>query len=130
MRHLVGAALLLLLCGAPGFAQQPDDAGGAVGRGLVCDSSRQLERFVEFLNQGHAEEEALRAVNDEAQSPTACGVFLAAFAVGKPVARATMLGEPIRIVEITVIAISDGSRWTTVPPTRQYTMLSEPGVDL
>lgn len=130
MRWLFPTTLMLLLCGTPALAQQSHDPDGAVGRGLVCDSSRQLERFVEFLNQGKQEDDALQAVNDEAQNPMACGVFLAAFALGKPVINATMLGEAVRIVEITVIAVNDGAEWRSVQPTTQYTLLSEPGQEL
>jgi len=130
MRWLIPAVLTLLLCGTSAIAQQSHDLDGAVGRGLVCDSSRQLERFVEFLNQGQKEDDALQAVNDEALNPMACGVFLAAFALGKPVIQATMQGEAVRIVEITVIAVNDGAEWRSVPPTTQYTLLSEPGEDL
>lgn len=130
MRWLSPAALTLLLCSTPAIAQQSNELDGAVGRGLVCDSSRQLERFVEFLNQGQQEDDALQSVNDEAQNPMACGVFLTAFALGKPVNKATMLGEAVRIVEITVIAVNDGAEWRSVTPTTQYTLLSEPGEDL
>ena len=130
MRWLFPTTLMLLLCGTPALAQQSHDPDGAVGRGLVCDSSRQLERFVEFLNQGKQEDDALQAVNDEAQNPMACGVFLAAFALGKPVINAMMLGEAVRIVEITVIAVNDGAEWRSVQPITQYTLLSEPGQEL
>jgi hypothetical protein len=53
---------------------------------------------------------------------------MAAFAAGKPIDKMKMLGEAVELVEITIVAISDGAGWTRVPPTTQYMIRSEPGI--
>jgi hypothetical protein len=116
MRYLLPMILALLLCCAPAVAQQHDGVP-TVGEGLVCDSPQQLHRFVEIRNQGREAEEAVRAVNDETKNPVACGTVTAAFAGGKPIDKMKMLGGAVELVEITIVAISDGASWTRVPPT-------------
>jgi hypothetical protein len=128
MRYLLPILLALPLAGAPAAAQQADDATPAVGHGLICDSPQQLHRFVDIRNQGRAADEAIRAVNAEAKNPIACGTVMAAFAAGKRVDKVKMLGEAVELVEITIVAVSDGTGWTRVPPTTQYMIRTEPGL--
>jgi len=130
MRYLLPFALALPLACAPAHAQQRDEAKPAVGHGLICDSPQQLHRIVEMRNQGREAEEAVRTVNEEAKNPIACGMVMAAFAAGKPVDKMKMLGEAIELVEITIMAVSDGAGWTRIPPTTQYMIRSEPGIEL
>ncbi len=130
MRYLLAIAFALLLACAPAAAQQHDEAAPALGQGLICDSPQQLHRFVEIRNQGRGAEEAVRTVNEEANNPIACGSVMAAFAPGKPVDKMKMLGEAVELIEITVVAISDGSSWKRVPPTTQYAIRTEPGIEL
>lgn len=131
MRYLLPMALGIPLACAPALAQQKGDATApAIGQGLVCDSAQQLHRFVDMRNQGREAEEAVRTINQEARNPVACGSVMAAFAPGKPVDKMKMLGESVELIEITVIAISDGANWTKVPPTTQYAIRSEPGLSI
>jgi len=128
MRYLLPIALALPFACASAVAQQPKDAAPAVAHGLICDSPQQLHRFVEMRNQGREADEAIRTVNEEANNPIACGTVMAAFAAGKPVDKMKMRGEAVELVEITIVAISDGAGWTRVPPTTQYMIRSEPGI--
>jgi hypothetical protein len=128
MRYLLPIFVALPLACAPALAQQADNAAPAVGHGLICDSPQQLHRIVDIRNQGRDIDEAIRAVNDEAKNPIACGTVMAAFAAGKSVDKMKMLGEAVELVEITIMAISDGSGWTRVPPTTQYMIRTEPGI--
>ncbi len=130
MRYLLAIALALPLACASAGAQQQNVTAPAVGQGLICDSPQQLHRFVEIRNQGRNAEEAIRTVNEEAKSPIACGSVMAAFAPGKPIDKMRMLGESVELIEITVVAVSDGAGWTRVPPTTQYAIRSEPGIEL
>jgi hypothetical protein len=130
MRYLFPIALALPLACASAAAQQIDDTAPAVGHGLICDSPQQVHRFVDIRNQGRDADEALRTVNEEANNPIACGTVMAAFAAGKPVDKMKMLGETVEVVEITIMAISDGTGWTRVPPTTQYMIRSEPGITI
>ena len=64
------------------------------------------------------------------KNPLACGMVMAAFAPGKAVDKMKMLGEAIELVEITVVAISDGTGWKRVSPTTQYAIRTEPGIEI
>jgi len=131
MRYLFSAFVALALACAPAVAQQPQsDKLPAIGQGLICDSPQQLQRFVQIRNQGREADEAVRVVNEEAKNPIACGVVRAAFAPGKPIDKLKMLGEAVELVEITIVAISDGASWTKIPPTTQYMIRSEPGIGI
>ncbi len=130
MRYFFPIALALSFTGAPALAQQQGDTAPAVGHGLICDSPQQLHRFVDIRNQGRDADEAIQTVNREAKNPIACGTVMAAFAAGKPIDKMKMLGEAVELVEITIIAISDGAGWTKVPPTTQYMIRAEPGIGI
>ncbi len=130
MRYLLPMVVAVPLVCAPALAQQHDDAMPSVGQGLICDSPQQLHRFVDIRNQGRDADEAVRTVNEEAKNPIACGSVMAAFAAGKSIDRMKMLGEAVELVEITIVAISDGTGWTKVPPTTQYMIRSEPGLSI
>ncbi len=131
MRYLFPMFLAIPLAGAPATAQQGgEETAPAVGQGLICDSPQQLHRFVDMRNQGREAEEAVRTINQEAKNPVACGTVMAAFAPGKPVDKMKMLGEAVELIEITVVAVNDGASWTKVPPTTQYAIRTEPGLEI
>jgi len=133
MRYLFAMFVAMSLTWAAGAAQQPgghDETAPAVGQGLICDSPQQLHRFVDMRNQGREAEEAVRTINHEARNPLACGSVMAAFALGKSIDKLTMLGETVELVEITVVAVSDGARWTRVPPKTQYAIRTQPGIEI
>ncbi len=127
---LLPTALALLLACAPSRAQDAGKAEQSIGPTLICDTPDQLNRFVELVNDGREAGAAVRLVNEEVRNPLACGNALAAFEVGKPVAEVKMLGELVSIVEVEVFALSDGSEWTQVHPTTQYTIRRHPGETL
>jgi hypothetical protein len=65
-----------------------------VGDALVCDTRKQVDRYIEFYNGD--QEEAVRAINREEGDPTACGVVSAAFVRGltsEPPAMGTWLSR-------------------------------------
>ncbi len=77
-----------------------------VGHGVLCDTVRQVERFVSLRDNGKDVRSALQTVNDEAQNAAACNLALFMFAPGKPIAELTIKGRLMSIVEITVYAVA------------------------
>ena len=61
-----------------------------VGHGVLCDTVRQVERFVSLRDNGKDVRGALQTVNDEAQNAAACNLALFMFAPGKPIAELTI----------------------------------------
>jgi len=119
-------ALALQLPYARSGAEKTERAENTVGPALICDSPQQLNRFVDLINTGREALDAIRVVNEEAENPTACGNALAAFEIGKTVAEVKMLGQLFSIVEVKVTALNDGSEWTQVQPTTQYSIRQIP----
>jgi hypothetical protein len=129
MRALLGTAAFVLLGCFPARAQQFERNGG-VGRELICDTPTQLERFIAFRNEGQDAEAALRSVNAEVHDPIACGIVVAAFTYGKAIVQLKLQGELVSIIEITIVAMSDGAAWMKVPETIQYAIVGNPGTEL
>ena len=98
-----------------------------LGRGVICDTPQQAERFATLRSGGKDTEVALRAVNDEIKVGRACGLASVLFTGGEPVARLSMMGRSVSILEITVHAFGNGAAWTQVPATVQYTVVTEKG---
>ncbi len=117
-------ALLLSLCYIPAVAQEQHVM--AVGRGVMCDTPQQIERFATLRSDGKDADVALRTINNGA--PDACSFGLVAFTGGAPVAQLSVNGRPVSVVEITVHAFSHGSVWKAVPEAVRYTLVMERGL--
>ncbi len=88
------------------FALAPAGAQGLaveLGRGLVCDTQRQVERFV-ALFAGDAEA-AVAAVNREENDPTACVIATIAFVRGPAIGTVRNRKAAYRIVRILVVGV-------------------------
>jgi hypothetical protein len=117
------AFVLVLVCFPAGaIAQEPEpDSSTEIGTGIVCDSARQIERYVALKAEGARPEQAIQLVNAEAKSPHACGVVVAAFIPGAEVGSLPVTGGILRVMEITIVAAATGAGWSSVPATTQYT---------
>jgi hypothetical protein len=121
-RLLFGALLLSV----PSAAEQSEQITDT-GKGLICYTSTQVERFMNLVSEGGDTDAAIHTVNDEAANPIACGIILVEFTRGELISHRIMKGEPVSIVEITVVAVNIGLVWERVPATNQYTIYSEQG---
>src|SRR5262245_28956211 len=117
------AFVLVLLCFPAGaIAQEQNrEASPVVGGGVVCDSAQQIERYFALKGEGAEPEQAVRLVNTEAKDPRACAIIVVAFVPRAEVAKLTVNGGVIRVMEITVIAAATPAGWDRVPPVTQYT---------
>jgi hypothetical protein len=125
------AIAAMLLSAAP-LGAQPGRGAEAlnVGRGVICDTAEQAQRFVALRNSGSATVQALQVINREAAKPTACGEAMVAFRLGEPIQDAKVEGLAVNVVKITVVAFSDGRRWSTVPETVQYAIVAPQGIEV
>jgi hypothetical protein len=98
-----------------------------VGRGVVCDTADQIQRFVMLRDNGRDMDVALNTVNEDAQSATACNFVLVKFTTPKPLAALTVRSKLVSIVEIRVVAFGNGTSWRPVPGVAQYTVVLESG---
>src|SRR5262245_30293119 len=109
------AALIALALTAPAYAQDGTPQGhvGHVEQGhvetdtnLVCDTQRQVERFVELFdeNKGSAEA-AIAAVNVEQDSPDACVIATTAYRRGDRVATVKNAEATFDVVRVDVVGV-------------------------
>jgi len=118
---MFGAPLLFLLSCFPAAAEE-------IGRGVICDTPEQVERFVTLRNHGTDPRDALKTVNEHAQSSTACNYAMVVFTSDKPVSDMTVNGRLVHILQITVLAFGNGSAWKRMPDMVQYTAFIEKGL--
>jgi hypothetical protein len=129
--RLALAISAILLSAAPLNAQLGRGAEAInVGRGVICDTSEQAQRFLALRNSGTEQSLALLAINKDAASETACGEATVAFRIGEPLKSGVVEGLGVNVVKITVVAYSDGQRWTPIPETAQYAIVAPKGIEV
>jgi hypothetical protein len=109
LSYIIHVALLsVLLCGSA-RAQKVE-----VGIGVVCDTQRQMERFVALFESDA--EAAVNAVNAEQDDPTACVLGSIAYLRGPDIATARARHATFQIVRILVVGIfTEAGYRATVP---------------
>lgn len=106
----------LLSFPAAGKAQEAQ-----IGTGLVCDTARQVERFVSLLKDNARD--ALAAVNSEAGDPDACVVGTIVFVAGKGGAQIPHENGPFKVVEVLVLGLGTPSGLRQIQPVVWYTVI-------
>jgi hypothetical protein len=115
MATLVRIVLLMLVFALPARAQNIE-----IGNGLLCDTQRQVELYVD-LYDGDVQS-TVRAVNAEANDPTACMIATTAFVRG---ARVSVIGNRygiFQVVRIVVIGVVTDDQVEDVIPTTFFTL--------
>jgi hypothetical protein len=85
-----------------------------VGTGILCDTQKQMERFV-ALFQADAEA-AVNAVNAEEDDPNACVVGTMAYVRGPEIATVRTQNATFKIIRVLVVGMfTDAGLRTTVP---------------
>jgi hypothetical protein len=137
MRISYLAATVALLCGAAQAEEQsnnpatgPVNEKMAVGVGIICNTSEQVERYVDLRANGTELQGAVNVVNTEAHDPRACGVAAIAFMPDQKVETKSAQGKLVSIMRINIVATFDGVRWSTVPGMVQYTLVTTEGYEI
>jgi hypothetical protein len=115
------AALLAFACAGSALAQE---AKVEIDTNLICDTQRQVERFVALFdsNQGSAEA-AIAAVNAEQDSPEACVIATAAYRRAERVGSANSADARFDIVRIVVVGVHTLNGFEQSSPTTFYTLV-------
>jgi hypothetical protein len=111
--------IIILIGGRVEFAQAADQL--AVGHGVVCDSPKQIERYLALFKDNSPPEKAVQAVNTEIESPAACGISTFVFIPGEIIGTVEVSDGVMRVVKIVVLAKKTERGWVRVTPTSQYT---------
>ena len=112
--------LSLMLAALPARAQPPVELQS--GRGLLCDSAAQIERFMAVF-AGDADA-AVAIVNAEAEKTNACGVDDVLYRREQELGTVKHGEEVYRVVQISVIGVQRAGRVIPLPlPQTQFTIV-------
>ena len=106
-------ALLSLIVFGPAHAQEYEH-----GTALLCDTQRQVERYVELFNG--KEQSAINTVNAEEQNPTACVFETVAFMRGRELGTARNKESAFQIVRILVVGVETPSGLRSTRPSAYF----------
>ena len=113
MKPVLYLALLSLIIFSPARAQEYEH-----GTALLCDTQRQVERYVELFNG--KEQSAINAVNEEEQNPTACAFQTVAFMRGPDLGTARNKESAFQIVRILVLGVETPSGLRSTRPSAYF----------
>ena len=119
-KPMIAISIALVLAMALGTATQAKEARAAwvddieVGTALVCDTRRQVERFVALLHNDT--ESALAAINAEENDPDACAEANFIFVRGASLATVRTHDATFEIVEILIVGIATATGMHAVTP--------------
>jgi len=106
-------ALLSLITFGPAHAQEYEH-----GTALLCDTQRQVERYVELFNG--KEQSAINTVNEEEQNTTACVFETVAFMRGRELGTARNKESAFQIVRILVVGVETPSGLRSTRPSAYF----------
>jgi hypothetical protein len=109
------AVLSLLLC-SPALAYEAE-----TDTIIICDTQKQVERYAQLFDGD--QQLAIRAVNTEANNPTACAVMEVAYVQGPVLDVARNTAHAFQIVPIVVIAAKTPGGFQRVKPAPAYTLI-------
>ena len=122
-RFAIAVALISLLASLLGSLParaQPVEVEVEMGASLICDTQKQVERFVAVFD-GNAER-AANVVNDEEHDPTACVVATVSYVRGPEIATARTRTDTFRIVRILVLGVLTERGMATAGPAAFYSI--------
>lgn len=121
---------MLVIAGSAANAQSRADDGTKVGVGMICDSQEQAARFLELRATGRKADEAMAAVNEEAQNPKACGLAAIAFTQDAMVDSKSVDNQLVQVVRIRILAGYTGATWQPMRDFVQYAILEAEGLEV
>jgi hypothetical protein len=119
MRLSLQVPIVVMLSCLPAMAQEESASKAQekleIGQGVVCDTPRQVARYVALRGDGAETTIALRTV------------ALVLFSAGERVGGLTAQGRLLSILQIRVHAFGNGPVWMRIPATIRYTVTAEKG---
>jgi hypothetical protein len=102
-------ALLFFLTSLPACAHETQ-----IGAALVCDTQKQVERFVQLFETDLAA--ALTTVNSEENNPTACAITDIVYVQGRQLETARSVAHTFKIIPIIVFGENSPTGYRSVEP--------------
>ena len=119
------AVLIIILIGGRDASAQT--AGQfAIGHGVVCDTQKQIERYLALYKEHSRPEIAVQTVNAETENPTACHISWIAFIPGQIIGSVEVSDGVMRVTQIVVLVKKTERGWIRETPRPQYTAVFVP----
>jgi hypothetical protein len=103
MKFVISVCLALVLAWLPVQAEEEMEFDVDIDRRLVCDTQKQVERFVALFTGDVGT--ALHAVNSEQDNPTACDIATIAYVPGDEMSDAKGPCGHFRVVRVLLIGV-------------------------
>ena len=114
MKSALCIAMLSLSFCLPAHAYEVE-----TGPVMICDTQRQVERFVELFDGN--QQIAIRTVNSEENKPNACAIIDVSYVQGPKLDTARSRSHAFQILPIVVIGISTANGYAPVKPALFFT---------
>jgi hypothetical protein len=101
-----------------------------VGQGIVCDTAKEVERVASLIGRAGDAGDAIKVVNQETGNPIACAAIQAAFVRGGEINQVRTEKGPMKVVEITILAIPLNGEWHSVAPVKQFAAFALKGIEI
>jgi len=124
------AAVAVLMWGvvrAEPPTSSPQNGDGAIGIGIICNTSQQAEQFVKLRGAGTQPEQAMGTVNADARDNHACGVATIVYIRHQTVDIVKLGDRLVQIARINVVAGFNGANWQRTSDMVQYAVLDGGG---
>lgn len=129
-------ALRVLLLGlgliTPAHAQQAPsreqlDSKIQVGTTIICDTQKQMERFVTLFDGDYAS--AINKVNAEEKNPTACMGATMAYVQGDELSKAKNTQGTYHIIRVLVVGIGTVHGFQAIQPAAFYSIVKNDEIE-
>jgi len=122
---LRSAVLIITLIGGCEASAQTTDKF-AIGHGVVCDTQKQIERYLALYKEHSRPEIAVQTVNAETEKPAACHISWIAFISGQIIGSVEVEGGVMRVTQIVVLVKKTERGWIREVSRPQYTAVFVP----
>jgi hypothetical protein len=119
MKSALGLVMLACLLCAPASARDDVQTGSI----MICDTQKQVERYLTLLTLAGNAQSAIRAVNTEAENPSACAVSDIAYIRGARIGIERTRTDAFEIVEILAIGLNTPAGLRAVAPATFFTLI-------
>ena len=123
-------ALLFCMCIATPAAagEQPkSDADVQVGTTIICDTQKQMERFVVVFSGDFSE--AMNKVNAEENNPTACIGATMAYVKGNELSKAKGIKGTYNIIRVLVLGITTPMGFQAIQPAAFFSIVKSEEIE-
>ena len=108
--------------------EPPDNSQVQVGATIICDTQKQMERFVVLFDGDFSS--AMNKVNIEERNPTACIGATMAYVQGNELSKAKGFKGTYNIVRVLVLGITTPMGFQPIQPAAFFSIVKSEEIDI